>query len=310
MAQSLLRVMLPLLVKYILSVRRLAPLGATAVCLLFLPGVVSAQRSIPEDNLAYPVLVQFPDGLASGFYINTLTSTYLVTAKHVVFDPQSGHVRSGLMTLLSYPRDPKESGTNIILVDMVALAQAGEIKGHPTADVAVVRVGELVKNEPDKGSDKGPARQALRFIPGVTVRSNAPSGLLGVSVDAIKKYDDILVANEVLLFGYPTSLGIEGSRQLDPLRPLLRRGIVAGLNPNTKSVVIDCASYPGNSGGPVVEVDRTAFSATFKVIGVVSEFVPFAERSLNYPIPYQNVNISNSGYTTVTPMDFVLELVK
>ena len=120
----------------------------------------------------------------------------------------------------------------------------------------------------------------------------------------------MLVANDVLLFGYPTSLGIQGSPQLDNLRPLLRRGIVAGLNPRVQSIIIDCPSYPGNSGGPVVEADRETFRATFSVIGVVSEFVPFAEKSVNYPIPYQNVNISNSGYTIVTPMDFVLELVK
>ncbi len=302
--------MLHIVARHMPSVRQLAWLGAIFICLVFPASVVRAQRSIPEDNLAYPVLVQFPDGLASGFYLNTLTSTYLVTAKHVILDPQSGHLRSGPMRLLSYPRDPKESGTNIILVDIAALSRAGEIKGHPTADVAVVRVGEVMKSEPDKIRDKGPVGQALRFIPGVTVSMSTPSGLLGVSIEAIKKYDDILVANEVLLFGYPTSLGIQGSPQLDPLRPLLRRGIVAGLNPSTKSVIIDCPSYPGNSGGPVVEVDRSALSATFNVIGVVSEFVPFAEKSITYPIGYQNINISNSGYTTVTPMNFVLELVK
>ena len=129
-------------------------------------------------------------------------------------------------------------------------------------------------------------------------------------MEAVKKYDDVLVANELFLFGYPTSLGIQGSPQLDSQRPLLRRGIVAGLNPSGKSIIIDCPSYPGNSGGPVVEADRTAFNATFKVIGVVSQFVPFEEKSISYPITYQNVNISNSGYTIVTPMDFVLELVK
>ena len=310
MAQSLLRIMSLLFVKRVLPVRRLASVGVLVVSLVYPATVVRAQRSLPEDNLAYPVLVQFPDGLASGFYLNTLTSTYLVTAKHVIFDPQSGHMRSGPMTLLSYPRDPKESGTNVLLVDIAALWKAGEIKGHLTADIAVVRVGEVVKSEQDKSLDKGPVVQALRFIPGVTVSTSTASGLLGVSIDAIKKYDDILVANEVLLFGYPTSLGIQGSRQLDPLRPLLRRGIVAGLNPSTKSVIIDCPSYPGNSGGPVVEVDRTALSATFNVIGVVSEFVPFAEKSITYPIGYQNINISNSGCTTVTPMNFVLELVR
>jgi hypothetical protein len=293
-------------VRYVVSVRRLVLLGATVICLVLPPGIVRAQRSIPDDNLAYPVLVQLPGELASGFYLNTGTSIYLVTAKHVIFDPQSARIRGGPMTLLSYPRDPKQSGTNVLVVDMAALLQAGEIKGHLTADAAVVHIGDSVSSAPDKG----PATQTIRFIPGVTVRTAALSGLLGLSVNAIKKYDDVLVANEVLLFGYPTSLGIQGSPQLDPLRPLLRRGIVAGLNPSAKSVIIDCPSYPGNSGGPVVEADRAAFSATFNVIGIVSEFVPFEEKSINYPIAYQSVNISNSGYTIVTPMDFVLELVK
>lgn len=150
----------------------------------------------------------------------------------------------------------------------------------------------------------------LRLISGVTVSSVVPSGILGVAMDTVKKYDDVLVANEVFLFGYPTSLGLEGSPQLDPQGPVFRRGIVAGFNPNGKSAIIDCPTYPGNSGGPVVEADRTPFQATFKVIGVVSQFVPFEEITTNYPIPYRNVRISNSGYTIATPMDFVLELVK
>lgn len=265
-----------------------------------------AQRSIPDDNLSYPVLVQFPDEQASGFYLSTGRSIYLVTAKHVLFDPATGHVRSGPMTLLSYPRDPKESGTNLIQVDTAALFQAGEITGHPVADVAVVRIGDIVTTP----TVKGPGTESIRLISGVTARTVTTSGLLSVGIDTIKKYDEVLVANDVLLFGYPTSLGIQGSPQLDPQRPLLRRGIVAGLNPNGKSIIIDCPAYPGNSGGPVVEVDRQTFGARIDVIGVVSQFVPFEERSVNYPITYQNINISNSGYTTVTPMDFVLELVK
>ena len=210
------------------------------------------------------------------------------------------------MSLLSYSRDPKELGTNLLQVDLAALSQAGQINPHPTADVAVVRIATLETKSPNKGSAFG----ILQFLAGVTIRSAVASGIVGLGTDTIKKYDEVLVANDVLLFGYPTSLGIQESPQLDPQRPLLRRGIVAGLNPNAKSIIIDCPSYPGNSGGPVVEVDHTGFQTTIKVIGVVSQFVPFAERSMNYPIQYQNVNISNSGYTIVTPMDFVLELVK
>lgn len=288
------------------AARRLSSVGMLIVSLMCTTKSVRAQRAIPDDNLAYPVLIEVPGELSSGFYLSTETSVYLVTAKHVIFDVQTGRVRSGPMSLLSYPHDPKEPGTNVLLVDMAALSQAGEIKGHATADVAVIRIADVVNSAPDKG----PVTQALRTIPGVTMRTLATSGLLVVALNTIKKYDDVLVANDVLLFGYPTSLGMQGSPQLDPIRPLLRRGIVAGLNPHGKAIIIDCPSYPGNSGGPVVEADRETFKSTFNVIGVVSQFVPFAEKSINYPIAYQNINISNSGYTVVTPMDFVLELVK
>jgi hypothetical protein len=47
----------------------------------------SAQRAIPEDNLAYPVLVTGNGQAASGFYINVEKGpTYFVTAKHVLFE--------------------------------------------------------------------------------------------------------------------------------------------------------------------------------------------------------------------------------
>jgi hypothetical protein len=144
------------------------------------------------------------------------------------------------------------------------------------------------------------------------LREAATSGLLGVSLNTVRKYDDVLVANEVLVFGYPTSLGLKEISQLDPLRPLLRQGIVcwAESRYTTKLLVIDCAVYPGNSGGPVVEVDRNGFGANFRVIGVVREFVPFAETWINSPMNYANKTITNSGYAIATPMDFVLDLVK
>jgi hypothetical protein len=274
------------------------------VLLLFaiLAVVTPAQRAIPDDNLAYPVLLRLPNGLASGFYLNNGTSIFLVTAKHVLFN-NAGQLYGGPLSLLSYSRDPKETGTNQIELDLTALSAAAQIKPHPTADVAVIRIASLTTT-----GEKG--LQNSQTLSGVTVRSMVSNGLLGVGLSAIKKYQDVLIANEVLLFGYPTSLGMQEFPQLDPWRPLLRRGIIAGLNPSRKSIVVDCPSYPGNSGGPVVEVDHETFQTKVNVIGVVSEFVPFAEKSVNFPIQYQNTTISNSGYTIVTPMDSVLELLK
>lgn len=282
-------------------------ISVACLCLLAFATTAQGQRAIPDDNLAYPVLVQVAgDGEASGFFLNTETAVYLVTAKHVLFDLQTNLLRGPQALLLSYPRDPKGDGKNVISLDLATLSKVGEVIPHPQEDVVVVRVAQVTTDKPPEGTQG----QVIKPLPGVVFQQMAASGILGVTPSNVKKYDDVLVANDVIVFGYPTSLGLRSSPQLDPQRPLLRRGIVAGVNPATKSLVIDCAAYQGNSGGPVLELDRSGFGVTLKIIGVVRAFVPFAETSLNLQFNYTNTNISNSGYSIVTPMDFVLELVK
>jgi hypothetical protein len=47
-----------------------------------------SNRALPDDNLGYPVLISFDGGVfGSGFYLDTSSALYLVTAKHVLFDP-------------------------------------------------------------------------------------------------------------------------------------------------------------------------------------------------------------------------------
>jgi hypothetical protein len=145
-------------------------------------------------------------------------------------------------------------------------------------------------------------------MPGVTVKEEtAKTGMIGVSKGAVETFDKVLIGNDVLIFGYPTSLGLEEIPQLDPLRPLLRKGLIAGQNPGKRSIVIDAPVYPGNSGGPVVQVRRVGpfGGANFSVIGVVRQLVPF----VGFEAPSKQT-LANSGYSIVTPMDFVLELVK
>ena len=51
---------------------------------------INSDRAIPEDNLAYPVLLILKGGgTGSGFYLNTPTTQYLVTANHVIADDKS-----------------------------------------------------------------------------------------------------------------------------------------------------------------------------------------------------------------------------
>jgi hypothetical protein len=160
-------------------------------------------------------------------------------------------------------------------------------------------------NEPAK------TPQTLSFLPGVTIQEKAAGGFLGVDVSkAVKTFDQVSVGNEVVMFGYPTSLALVPNPKIDFLRPLLRKGIVAGENPAEHSLILDCPSYQGDSGGPILEVERGFPQTSYKIIGVMSSFVPFADTWRNEHFNYQNTTLQNSGYSVAVPIDFVLELTK
>jgi hypothetical protein len=106
------------------------------------------------------------------------------------------------------------------------------------------------------------------------------------------------------MYGYPSSIGLSTTPQLDPDRPLLRKGIVAGKNLQKHTLVLDCPTYNGNSGGPIFEIDREFAQTKYFLIGVAEQYVPYAMGS-----PTINI-ISNSGYGIATPMDPVMKIVE
>ena len=65
--------------------------------------------------------------------------------------------------------------------------------------------------------------------------------------------------------------------------------------------------YQGNSGGAVYELNRV--SGEIKLIGLVSQFVPFEEHLKSEAYGYINTNITNSGYAVIVPIDSVIDLI-
>ena len=260
-----------------------------ALSLLDFASSAQARRAIPEDNLSYPIRITHSDGSASGFYLNTEKYTYLITAGHVL-----SSIRK-TANLISYA-----SGQNkrtIIEIDIVALTAAKEIRIHKNKDVAMIRIA--------KKSKEG----KLRVSKGVVIQES--SGLiLGVNYPvSIKTYDKVIVGNDVYIFGYPSSIGIKEIPQFDYESPLLRKGIIAGKDTSESTIIIDCPTYYGNSGGPVVEIEEKGLGKNFMIVGVVSEFIPFKEDWINVTHRYKQMSISNSGYSVVVPMDAVIELL-
>jgi hypothetical protein len=192
----------------------------------------------------------------------------------------------------------------LVTLDLSVLQSEGNIKPHPSEDVAVVKVSTIPENLTSAKEQGKPF--SMQPVAGVTFKEQAKGGILCTTLDLVKPFEQVLTGNDVMVFGYPTSLGLQQLPQIDIHRPLLRKGIVAGTNPQNRSIILDCPSYFGNSGGPVVELDRVDLATRFTIIGVILQYVPFADtgRSNTFAI------LSNSGYSIAAPMDFVLELVK
>lgn len=271
---------------------------------------VLARRTIPEDNLAYPVLITLKTAKitarGSGFYLNTNDATYLVTARHVLApgldpDPETQTVPDAEVELLSYSKDLPTPKRNVVTVHLSILRANGAVKANPSQDVVIVKIGTIAST-PNTGE------QHLSFLAGVAEQVGG-GGLVGVALESVKTFDQVLVGNDAILYGYPVSLALsQKNPKFDPLRPLLRRALVAGQDPERHSIIIDGPVYRGNSGGPVFEIEFGAvpggFGYHFWLIGVLTEFVPLVEGSEDFFFQF------NSGYSVAKPMDFVLELVR
>jgi hypothetical protein len=259
----------------------------------------SAGRAIPDDNLAYPVRVELKGSQGSGFFINTDTASYFVTAKHVLFNPATNKLFDSTLRLESFPADPTDTHANDFVIDL----NVAVTKVHPIEDVVAVKLANVKREE------NAPAG-LLKMEPtaGVTATQVSEKGVVGVNAkEAVTKFNEVKVSNEIYIFGFPNSISLEPLAQIDFQRPLLRKGIVAGLNRAKRTIIIDCESFPGNSGGLVVQVEREVFQNRFRAIGLVVQFVPFDNTKLR--VPSEHATILNSGYSVVVPMDAVLELV-
>jgi V8-like Glu-specific endopeptidase len=255
-------------------------------------------QDIPGDNLSYPALIVFDTGSSgSSFFLKYNGKNYLITAKHVLFNAD-GELRGDSMSVTSQPRDESDDSKNIFSVNL----SEARIFSHLSEDVAAIEWGVLEKTNVKN-------QHMVNHCRGVNVKQKTLSGTVSVPKIYTKLLDEVLIANSVFLSGYPNSLGLQQSPQFDYEKPLLRKGIIANKNPKMSTLILDCPVYYGNSGGPVVQVEDVGHQIEYRVIGVVSQFIPFVEVWENKQNGLKNETASNSGYSVAVSMDKVFELI-
>lgn len=275
---------------------------------LVLGSPAAAKPAIPEELTQYAVLISLETGYAaSGFYLHDEQGqAFVVTVKHNLFESKEGQsvLRAPKALLMSHRKEDGAVKRIFVELNLEELQKNRKIFTHPEQDVAAIKIGELQEEN---------GRKSLVFSPGVIQKAAAGEevhgGILGASPDVIKRYQDVAVGNEIFILGYPVSLGIESYPQIDYSQPLLRAGVVAGKNDAKQTIILDCPTQYGNSGGPVIEVEQTSLTEkNFWVAGVVTEFIPFDERWYTKK-RISAKNIENSGYSVAIPMDTVLDLI-
>ncbi len=254
-------------------------------------------RNIPDSHLALSVLISLGSSSGSGFLYRTEELIYLVTAKHVLFNDES-NLRSKEVEIVCQTSDPDDESVYRFRIDL----EKASPKYHKLTDVSIVKIGEI----------KGKGEKGVQFTnsPGVENLENGKSNPVTASIRIIKMLNEVIISNDVYVSGYPTSLGIETSKQFNYNKPLLRKGIVANVHSLAQTIILDCPVYGGNSGGPVIQVVQEDGLKEFYLIGVVSQFIPHVQKWKNDRDRITHLEYLNSGYSVATSFDSVLELIE
>jgi hypothetical protein len=261
-----------------------------------------AQYSINSKLMEYPILIELDNGgSGTGFLIRDSTCVYLVTARHVIIGEEqlpNGSKKFGFFSnfgkIKAYPRDYEVSEPNIINIDFNYLYSNKKLTFSEGHDVLVAKIADVDSI-------------VVKYVDGIS-KTGVSTNINCFSIKELDSLKNVRAGNDVYIFGYPKSLALKELEQYDFNRPLLRKGTIAARDIRKQKVIIDCPSYPGNSGGPALMVD---FEGNCKVIGIVVAFIPLIEQWQNSVYKeIRNVNVTNSGYSVVEPMDEIFKLIK
>lgn len=216
---------------------------------------------------------------------------FLITAKHnlLIYNEttENYQLKYNKFKLLRYLVS-KDSvlKKNILEIDLEGLDKINKVKYSTDKDIIAIEI---------QSAD-------IRLYNNNLVRNILGGGAKEGSINAWAKktsidFKDVFEGSDVYLVGYPRSIGLNIQPQYDINRPLFRRGIVAGLNNNNKTIIIDAASFDGNSGGPVIQLANN----NYKVIGILIQ---------NIPVSPNGRYVGNSGYSVVEPISSIEELLK
>ena len=263
---------------------------------------------LPEDNLYYSVLLSLDAGKSygSGFRLKYKDHNYLVTARHVLYNEQNELRAKDLIMTCQNANNNDEPV--IVGIDL----ENAHCKYDKANDIAIIKLGaskKLYDKETPLKKDQAKYKRptvliAESYLSEISLPNN--TRLVSLEKEATRGINEIKIGNDVYLMGYPTSIGMTRDEDFDSSKPLLRKGIIAGIYIKKNTFIIDCPTYFGNSGGPVVEYGEDDY---YRIIGLVSKYVPFITKWVSNREHITNIELTNSGYTVCVPIQAAFDLI-
>lgn len=272
------------------------------VVLAFLISAISVcqEKTYGEriEEIVQPTVLFLPMG-GSGILIqDTSNLIHIVTAKHVIYNPSTGFssLNESKCEVVYYPVDFISGEMRVFEFDLTLLEKEGNILADKIQDICVIKIAYI-----DSGS--------VNYYPGV-IRHGKRMNLEPYPINRAISSSRLNLGEEIIVTGYPTSIGIAESPQFDYLKPLAKRGSIAGKSDKFDTFVIDCNLHHGNSGGPVFLIESSTAAWTVRLVGIVSQRIPLREEAIILdPIKKVTSNQSNSTYSVVVPIDFAQKLL-
>lgn len=242
-------------------------------------------------------------GSASGVIVSDSNYFYLVTARHCLikeFSETSTQLIDSALKFYSYKNDPFTDKPDSFQLSLSTAYRNGNIFFDSIQDISICVIAKVLKYTSD-GNSVFSYSSCLKKL-----GKNSPGG---IGPDLIKGFDDVKVGLDCVIFGFPAALKLYNKNDYDFERPLLRKGAIAGKDKKVGSIIVDCPSYQGNSGGPVFTVSELNANAV-GLIGIVSRSILNVETlESSYYRSTVSINFTNSGYTVVVPIQFAVELM-
>jgi len=252
---------------------------------------------IPTENLAYPIKVSVGfEYISTGFLINLEKESYFISAKHNFYE--DGKILGERCDLLCQPQSNDLDDIIFVEMDLEWLDENDKILISDCSDVIAIKFSTYTGNN------------GIDLSKGIKLKERGESNLIGIPEIAIKPINQVRVSSEIFIQGYPESIGLIEVPQVDFDRPLVRKGIVAGINEEENSIIIDCQIFKGNSGSPVIMRSWRGEQIENSLIGLVSKYIPIKQQLKDKKFDDINYVLGNSGYAVVVPSDEIMKLIK